>query len=521
MISDTAAQVMSLAQRGEARAALELAQGSLDASGSEVSAEQAALWYAVAVAHHVAGDSSAQAAAAERCLEIAWLGVDPGWASNALSMRAMALIRQNLVEPALLDLARAELELEACADAGLRCWAHTGLGYSYLELRLYELSLPHFEAAVELDASPIPLEEAGVIDLMNLAELHLRWADELERVDPYESARAEAHERRARGNHYAVLACAEAARIGAAALAQSCRAIELSSRPRDTAEESLPELRAAYESPDHADYQGGRASAGGALARALWRVGHRDEGLAVAREAVALSEAAGDWQVAATVRWLLVEMESLCGVPGAASGRDYGRLLSRVLWQQRLATLQGARAALEVEKLHTDKVAALRAANEDHLTGVGNRRALDRAMGQASTAARPDPVSLLVVDLDDFKRINDSHGHVVGDEVLCAVAAAIRSVARSTDLVARLGGDEFVILAPGSDEVAGAALAGRIRDAVAAVQVSVPGGVVVPEVSVGVGTTGPEVAVPELLEAADRDMYRWKGRASRVRFGRP
>jgi diguanylate cyclase (GGDEF)-like protein len=518
VISDTAARVMSLAQCGDAQEALRLAEHVLESGQSDGSPEQAALWYAVAVAHHVAGDNRAQAAAAQRALEIAWLAVDPGWASNALSMRAMAQIRQNRVEPALLDLARAELELEACADAALRCWAHTGLGYSYLELRLYELALPHLEAALELEASPIPLREAHAIDLMNLAELHLRWADELERVEPYESARAEAEERRAVGHRYAVQACKEAGRVGATALGQSCRALELSSRPPGSAADALPALRDVYDTPHHADYQGGRAAAGGALARVLWRVGRRDEALAVARQAVALSQTAGDWQVAASVRWLLVEMESMRGVPGAASGRDYGRLLSRVLWQQRLATLQGARAALEAEKLHHDKAAAMRAANEDHLTGVGNRRALDRAMEHATTAPRPDPVSLLVVDLDDFKRVNDTYGHVVGDEVLRAVAAAIRAVARSTDLVARLGGDEFVILAPGSDERAGAALSRRIRDAIAEVRVPVPGGVVTPTVSVGVGTTGPEVTVPGLLQAADRDMYRWKRRPSRTRF---
>jgi diguanylate cyclase (GGDEF)-like protein len=221
--------------------------------------------------------------------------------------------------------------------------------------------------------------------------------------------------------------------------------------------------------------------------------------------------------VGATVRWLLVEMESLRGVPGAESGRDYARLLSRVLWQQRLATLQGARAALEVEKLHHDKLAALRAANEDHLTGVGNRRALDRALEDASTEDPPGPVSLLVVDLDDFKQINDRHGHVAGDRVLREVAEAIRSVARSTDLVARLGGDEFVVLAQGSDGVAGTALARRIADAVGGLRVVMPDGVISLSASVGVGTTGPGVDVPRLLEAADQDMYRSKRRPSGVR----
>ena len=81
-------------------------------------------------------------------------------------------------------------------------------------------------------------------------------------------------------------------------------------------------------------------------------------------------------------------------------------------------------------------------------------------------AAATYPVSLLVVDLDDFKRINDTYGHVVGDEVLRAVAMAIRGVARADDVVARLGGDEFVVLARGADAENGARLAERVTTAV-------------------------------------------------------
>jgi GGDEF domain-containing protein len=100
-------------------------------------------------------------------------------------------------------------------------------------------------------------------------------------------------------------------------------------------------------------------------------------------------------------------------------------------------------------------VVAQRAVLEDPLTGVGNRRALDEALRSVSAEAAAGscdvPVSLLVVDLDDFKRINDTYGHVVGDEVLRAVAMAVRGVARADDVVARLGGDEFVVLARGAD----------------------------------------------------------------------
>ena len=499
---------MSLAQGGAVDAALELGRSTLTGADGAAPEDRAALWYSLAVAHHAGADFDAQAAAADRCLEASRQAGDAGWRSNALSMRAMALLRQHRIEPALLDLARAEVALGDCADDALACWAHTGLGYAYLELRLYELARPHFEAAVDLDASPIPLAEARAIDLYNLAELHLRWADELERAQPHAAAGDEAEALRDRGHALATDAGEEAARAGAGGLAGTCRALALCSRPRSRAAASVDELRAAYESPDHNDHPGGRAVVGSALARALWRTGRQDEALEVAREAAALSGSASDWHVGANVRWLLVEMEHQAGLPGAASGHDYARLLSRVLWEQRLSTLQGARAALDVEQLRRDAAAAERRALEDPLTGVGNRRALDAAL--AHDDEHDGPWSLLVVDLDAFKLINDSHGHVLGDEVLRGVADAIRSVARADDVVVRLGGDEFVVLARATDQEGAAILAGRLREAIAAIEVPVPGGTVTLTASVGVGTADDTTRAHELLEAADLDMYRGK-----------
>lgn len=508
MLSDSAALVMSLAQQGRVDQALTHAHERLADLDGAAPLEQAALWYTVAVAHHVEGDFAGQVAAADRCLLLSRAVGSAGWASNALSIRAMALVRKETIDAALTDLARSEVELDACDDDGLACWAHTGLGYCYLELRLYELAQPHLEAAIALDASPVPLVEARVIDLMNLAELHLRWADELDRAAPYEGSAAEADERRALANELAAAAVAEGERVGATALLEACRATELRSRPAADVT-AVAELRAAYDSPAHADYNGGRAAVGGALALALWGVGKRDEALQVARDAAAVSEHAGDWQVTASARWLLVELESQAGVPGAASGRAYARLLSGVLWRQRLSTLAGAQAALDVERLRHDKATAQREAHEDPLTGVGNRRALDEALRLArlEDTVEGHPTSLLVVDLDAFKAINDRHGHMVGDTVLRKAAAAIRQAARAEDTVARLGGDEFVVLARGTDEEAGARLAERVAEAVNGLEVALPDGALRLGASVGVRTTGGGLVLDDLLEAADAAMY--------------
>src|SRR5215204_1331720 len=82
----------------------------------------------------------------------------------------------------------------------------------------------------------------------------------------------------------------------------------------------------------------------------------------------------------------------------------------------------------------------------DPLTGVRNRRGFDLALGRA--AASREPYALILIDLDDFKRINDEQGHPAGDAVLQSVAVAAATVARQEDCVARIGGDEFALLAP-------------------------------------------------------------------------
>jgi diguanylate cyclase (GGDEF)-like protein len=116
-------------------------------------------------------------------------------------------------------------------------------------------------------------------------------------------------------------------------------------------------------------------------------------------------------------------------------------------------------------------------AHRDPLTGVGNRRHFDATM-KAELEQRtrpfgrrsldPSPLALLILDLDDFKGVNDRHGHQVGDAVLQAATARARSVLRSTDTLARIGGDEFAIIAPGAHGEGAARMAESIREAVGA-----------------------------------------------------
>lgn len=156
-------------------------------------------------------------------------------------------------------------------------------------------------------------------------------------------------------------------------------------------------------------------------------------------------------------------------------------------------------------------------ATRDALTGLWNRRiGLSRLREEIVRSDREGrPLSVLMVDLDHFKKVNDSLGHAVGDATLVAVAYALNSEARSYDVVVRMGGEEFLVLLPGTDEREGERVAERVR-----VRVSRTTPVAVPQLpravtaSVGVAahTPGASEDADLLLARADRAMYAAKKR---------
>jgi diguanylate cyclase (GGDEF)-like protein len=115
-------------------------------------------------------------------------------------------------------------------------------------------------------------------------------------------------------------------------------------------------------------------------------------------------------------------------------------------------------------------------ARRDPLTGLANRRALTEALARHVSGRRgADRAGLLVLDLDGFKMINTSYGHPGGDRALVAVASALRSVARETDLPGRLGGDEFALVVRDADRVGMAVLADRVLKAIRDADAGLPG----------------------------------------------
>jgi diguanylate cyclase (GGDEF)-like protein len=245
-------------------------------------------------------------------------------------------------------------------------------------------------------------------------------------------------------------------------------------------------------------------------------MGRGAEAIDAARTAVAAADDPMDWQVRAGAHHLLVELEADAGVAGAMEGREYGRLLSAVMWQQRLHTLQGARSAVDVERLQRDTEVATRAAREDALTGLGNRRALDEAIAQLarSDGSAPREHSAVLIDLDEFKTVNDTYGHAIGDEVLRTVGAMLRTLARSSDVVVRLGGDEFVVLAADTARRDAAVLVTRLHRAFEQFDWDVIAPGLHVQVSIGSSTTPEDAVATALLTGADDSMYLHKRRRS-------
>ena len=151
-----------------------------------------------------------------------------------------------------------------------------------------------------------------------------------------------------------------------------------------------------------------------------------------------------------------------------------------------------------------------RVARIDHLTGCYNRRAIEELATQAMASARRHglPLSLLVLDIDHFKRINDAFGHAVGDLALIETVARIRSALRTEDVLGRLGGEEFIVLMPNADGASAVNAGERIREGFATQPLEMGGHRQPVTLSIGVATLAPmDREFSQLLQRGDRAMY--------------
>jgi diguanylate cyclase (GGDEF)-like protein len=194
---------------------------------------------------------------------------------------------------------------------------------------------------------------------------------------------------------------------------------------------------------------------------------------------------------------------------------DRAELLARINVGRRIVTMQEqlrSRSA-ELERIHAEleqkNLRLVEIASRDGLTGLKNHRhfreALEKQLSMANRLAIP--LSVVMIDVDQFKEFNDSYGHPAGDDVLVEVARLLRSSVRDHDVVARYGGEEFAVLLPGTDERASQSLAERLRMAIE--RYDWPLRPIT--ISIGASTldrTGEKAS--DLMEMADRSLYQSK-----------
>lgn len=215
--------------------------------------------------------------------------------------------------------------------------------------------------------------------------------------------------------------------------------------------------------------------------------------------------------------WWLAHFIAVCGFTllsyGVVRAFHTTRAFSLVFSQEEvMAQLEASKAAAEVAagKLKRANADLKVLAATDPLTGLHNRRHfMTRSRAEAAEAQHTgEPMALLALDIDHFKRINDQFGHAAGDDVLKAVAQTVLAQLRPTELVGRWGGEEFMVLLPATGSAQAFAIAERIRLAVANLRVSTADITIGATLSVGLAefpTDGPQL--DQVFNTADERMY--------------
>ncbi|GIF05885.1 GGDEF domain-containing protein [Actinoplanes siamensis] len=501
-----AVRLLERAQSGDPAGALAEAETVLRAVTGDLVDGPACMHFVRVVAHIAQTDPRGAIAAVEPMLVAAVREGSGGWQACALASRAWQRLRLGEVDAAehdldgvLRDLVSAEMLAAGETDPVAAVNSRVAVGIGYYELRLYELVEPQFRGAYEMSAADCGSNGNRAMWLLNLAEMHLRWALELyqvHRADEAEShtAEAERHAVRAaaevsgddasvwRDNALLYAACARADRHDPAGAAADIERYTARLRERDFTPEAL-----ALSRPFHAV--------------ALLRSGHPEAAVDVLTAAVELLPPDADWLVSASTHRTRAVLMAHLGSRDTTSTLAYGDSLAAALWRQRLNTLHAARTMHDLAVLRAQHEQVARAADLDPLTGIANRRAFDRAVELA--AGRPGEIAVLLVDTDNFKTINDTRGHAAGDEALRAIAAALAGQVAPGDLIARLGGDEFAALLAGADTTAAVGVASRMVRAVRDIPDCIA------TVSVGIALA-PGAAVRSAVHRADIAMYRVK-----------
>ena len=469
---------------------------------------------------------------------------DPVALSTALNAQALAYHELGLDHEALDLIRRSIAAAKRSGDALALAWAYNRSGIIDDALGDTERGVESLEFALRL-ARAVGEEECLFAALNNLVERATELA--LARVAAGDLEKAE--DTLAGAVHYAEEALGLARASGSAyrqaiILQNYGYTLGLSGH----AERALELLREATALARRGGYRGILLAAHQAIGEAIYRRGETREAIQCYRTALLEAEHASDLHVQRALHLSLwrahkqiaefeqaldhyerfVALERRLRTHAAETR---ARLLAARLGieraemdaQQAVLDAEAARARneeLEAAKaeLEEEALRLLRGAHEDGLTGLWNRRHVERELPVLVEDARRrnEPLSVALIDADHFKRINDQFGHPVGDEVLRRLADVLRRSVRPGDLVARLGGEEFLVALPGATPEAALVLSQRLCAAVRTADWGdLPAGCG-PTVSVGVTTklfeadervTERGTVVSELLTRADRALY--------------
>lgn len=261
----------------------------------------------------------------------------------------------------------------------------------------------------------------------------------------------------------------------------------------------------------HGDPEGARAHALSAL-ELFERLGANVELSECCRFVSEVLEMSGEFEGALAFFQRFHELRE-AHASGATEGRisdlRVGYELENARKDAEILRLHGLALAREVEESRIIHSRLAARASLDALTGLYNRGHLPVLEAELDVAATEGVVaSLVILDVDRFKDVNDSHGHLAGDHVLIEIARQLTQNARVTDTPVRYGGDEFLVLLVGMDVGDAHAVAERLRRAVSGVRVAHGQSMLAVTVSIGVATMNPNAgALPDLIARADRALY--------------
>jgi diguanylate cyclase (GGDEF)-like protein len=438
-------------------------------------------------------------------LERAELLQAPAFVAVALALRAVAAAGRGDTEVVLADAGRAVALLDAGDLPALdRCTAYVVCAAAYNALSLWELGDELYGRAVALEPECLVTAQAPAI-ATNLVLIRLEWGTSLLEIGEQEQAREQLERA-----------------LQAVRDAEGTVLPELWRRDLDACQGALRlllgegDVEALLASTER--QRAGLAAAGdlevlalldACRALVLLRRGSVDQARAALRAGTPTSSSTGARSFPAWVRARVAAAAD--PGEGVDAAGEYGLLVSRLRWQSRAAVLVSARSFIAMERLQVEHRRLTRDVYTDPLTGLQNRRAFDAWLSRPS--GRTNGAALLLLDLDSFKRVNDTMGHGTGDAVLRAVGAIVADHVRPGDLALRQGGDEFAVVLDqvvALDATAAVSRAAELRAAIGAFpwEQLAPGLSV--DVSIGVAL-GPHGAPTELYRLADEALYLAKG----------